>query len=129
MLENETLLLQTLREGPYLIFLVIGVTVCVIGSMLWQISVALRAKRRAQHAMQLAKTEAAFRDLIRKAYRSDLASHDADMDRLRLSVETHLKSMSDADRQLVKQGLHQRNRRGSDRYLKDLIGFDKREFA
>ena len=100
------------------------------GAMLREIALGLRAKRRARYFMQAAMREATFRDLVKQAYQPSLESHMAEVDVLRRSVEAHLKALSETDRRLVGQGLHQRSRAGAERYLKELVSApDLREVA
>lgn len=108
--------------APAVAILATATVTGAIGAMLRDIALGLRAKRRARHYMQQAMMrEAAFRELVAKAYAASFEAHAAEMDALRRSVETHLETMSDTDKRLVGQGLHQRSLAGSERYLRELV--------
>ena len=103
--------------------LLIIVTFGVLATLAREIALALRAKRRAFYQMQIAAhREEKFHNLAKVVLNSDFDVSQMQIEELKREVEHHLAHMSKRDRGFVHQGLYQKSKLGSERYLKEVVG-------
>jgi len=91
----------------------------------WQAANALRAKerlRRKVHEVTLKSEE--FRHLARLAAQGKL--NDQQTEKARQLLEQLGQNLSERDRDLIWQGLHQSSKSGENRYIEDLISDHQR---
>jgi hypothetical protein len=103
--------------------LVVAVGYCVLIVLLtvYRSLLGLRAKRRATYAIKRAMmSDLEFRALVMDTNGKSLSA--TDIERIKKAIRTHIQDLSQPEQAIIDAGLGQKNVRGVQRFVEDVVG-------